>query len=144
MDEKTVLSLEALVVRDGELHIRQVSANVANVFEDVLGDADIMVPDDDREGNEDEACFYGCTYSDFEDGITEELAKIVAGVRANGADITAAKETISASFVELLAAHNIAVPGNKDDIFQRMDGYIAAMLSIVAKHQNVPVNDWEY
>ena len=127
------MEIKDLVMHDGALHIRHISANIADIFECVLADADILIPDDEREGDEDEAALYGDTYSDFEDDITEELAKIVAGHRANGA-----------SFVELLAAHNIAVPGNKDDIFQRMDGYIAAMLSIVAKHQNVPVNDWEY
>lgn len=138
------MEIKDLVMHDGALHIRHISANIADIFECVLADADILIPDDEREGDEDEAALYGDTYSDFEDDITEELAKIVAGHRTNGADITAAKEAIYASFVELLAAHNIAVPGNKDDIFQRMDGYIAAMLSIVAKHQNVPVNDWEY
>ena len=103
-----------------------------------------MVPDEDREGNEDEAPLYGATYSDFEDGITEQLADIVAGVRASGADITVAKESIYQSFVALLQRHNIAIPGDKDVLFQSMDAEIAALLEIVAKYPAYPVNDWEY
>lgn len=139
-----IVTTEELVVRDGELHIRQISAEIADIFDSLLADNDIMVPDEDREGNEDEAPLYGATYSDFEDGITEQLADIVAGVRASGADITVAKEAIYQSFVALLQRHNIAIPGDKDALFQSMDAEIAALLEIVAKYPAYPVNDWEY
>lgn len=139
-----VVTTEELVVRDGELHIRQISAEVADIYDSLLADNNIMVPDEDREGDEDEAPLYGCTYSDFEDGITEQLSNIVAGVRSSGADITAAKEVIYASFVALLQRHNIAVPGDKNEIFQSMDMEIAALLEIIAKYPQYPVNDWEY
>lgn len=139
-----VVTTEELVVRDGELHIRQISANLASIYDDLLADNDIMVPDEDREGNEDEAPLYGGTYSEFEDGITEELANIVIGVRGNGADITVAKEAIYQSFAALLRRHNIAIPGDRDELFQSMDVHIAELLSIVAKHPALPVNDWEY
>lgn len=137
------VTTEELVVRDGELHIRQISAKVADIYDSLLADNDIMVPDEDREGCEDEAPLYGCTYSVFEDGITEQLSKIVAGVRGSGADITAAKEAIYGSFVALLQRHNIAVPGDRDEIFQSMDVEITELLEIIAKHP-YPVNDWEY
>lgn len=139
-----IVTTEELVVRDGELHIRQISAEIADIFDSLLADNDIIVPDEDREGNEDEAPLYGATYSDFEDGITEQLADIVAGVRASGADTTAAKEAIYQSFVALLQRHNIAIPGDKDALFQSMDAEIAALLEIVAKYPAYPVNDWEY
>lgn len=139
-----IVTTEELVVRDGELHIRQISAEIADIFDSLLADNDIIVPDEDREGNEDEAPLYGATYSDFEDGITEQLADIVAGVRASGADITVAKEAIYQSFVALLQRHNIAIPGDKDALFQSMDAEIAALLEIVAKYPAYPVNDWEY
>ena len=139
-----VVTTEELVVRDGELHIRQISAEVADIYDSLLADNDILVPDEDREGDEDEAPLYGETYSTFEDGITGELAKIVSGVRNNGADITAAKEAIYQSFVALLQKHGITVPGDKDELFQSMDLEIAELLSIVGKYPNLPVNDWEY
>jgi hypothetical protein len=139
-----IVTTEELVVRDGELHIRQISAEIADIFDSLLADNDIMVPDEDREGDEDEAPLYGATYSDFEDGITEQLADIVAGVRASGTDITVAKEAIYQSFVALLQRHNIAIPGDKDALFQSMDAEIAALLEIVAKYPAYPVNDWEY
>ena len=138
------MEIKDLVMHDGALHIRHISANIADIFECVLADADILIPDDEREGDEDEAALYGDTYSDFEDGITEELAKIVAGHRANGVDITAAKETIYASFVELLTNHQFAIPGNKDEIFQSMDDQIASLLGTIAKYPDLPVNTWTY
>lgn len=138
------VTTEELVVRDGELHIRQIAAEMADIYDSLLADNDIMVPDEDREGCEDEASLYGGTYSDFEDSITEQLSKIVAGVRDSGADITAAKETIYQSFVALLQKHNIAVPGDKEEIFRSMDRGIAELLKIIAKYPQYPVNDWEY
>lgn len=138
------MEIQHLAIYNGELHIRHIAAHIADIFEYVLEDADILIPDDEREGDEDEACLYGCTYSDFEDGITEELAKIVAGHRANGADITAAKEAIYASFVELLTNHQFAIPGNKEEIFQSMDDQIASLLGTIAKYPDLPVNTWTY
>jgi hypothetical protein len=135
---------EALVARDGELHIRQISAEIANIYDDLLASNDIMVPDEDREGNEDEAALYGSTYSEFEDGITEQLANIVTGVRSSGADTAAAKGTIYESFEALLRKHGITVPGSKDEVFLEMDKEIAKLLSIVAKYPQYPVNNWEY
>lgn len=139
-----VVTTEELVVRDGELHIRQIAADMASIYDDLLADNDIMVPDEDREGDEDEAPLYGGTYSEFEDGITEELANIVNGVRGNGADTTVAKEAIYQSFVALLQRHDIAVPGDKEEIFRSMDMHIAELLAIIAKYPALPVNDWEY
>lgn len=147
MNEKVsneCVTSEALVARDGELHIRQISAEIADIYDSLLADNGIMVPDDGREGNEDEAALYGCTYSEFEDCITEQLAEIVGGVRGSGADTTAAKETIYASFVDLLQRNNIDVPGDKDEIFLAMDKEIAELLAIVAKYPQMPVNEWEY
>lgn len=137
-------TIEELVVRDGEIHIRQISAEIADIFDCLLADNDIMIPDEDREGDEDEAPLYGCTYSDFEDGITEQLSEIVNGVRGSGADTTSAKEAIYGSFVGLLNQHSISVPGNKATLFVEMDKKIAELLSIAAKHPKLPVNDWEY
>lgn len=135
---------EALVARDGELHIRQISAEIANIYDDLLANNDIMVPDEDREGNEDEAALYGSTYAEFEDGITEQLANIVTGVRGSGADTSAAKEAIYESFVSLLWRYRVSVPCDKDALFMEMDKKIAELLAIIAKHPQMPINEWEY
>lgn len=139
-----VVTTEELVVRNGELHIRQISAVLADVFDSLLDEHGIMIPDEDREGAESEVALFGSTYSDFEDEITKQLAAIVSGVRRDGADITAAKGSIYQSFVALLQRHNIAIPGDKDGLFQSMDVRIAELLSIVGKYPHLPVNDWEY
>lgn len=139
-----VVTIEELVVRDGELHIRQISAEVADIYDSLLADNDIMVPDVDRTGDEDEAPLYGSTYSDFEDGITDELADIVSGIHTISVNMTAAKEAIYESFVALLQRHNIPVPGDKDELFQAMDSKIQALVTIALKYPTLPVNTWEY
>lgn len=138
------VTLEDLVVRDGELHIRHISADIATIFEDILADNDILVPDDEREGDEGEAALYGDTYSEFEDGITEQLAYLIDGVRANGADTMVVKNAVYESFTSLLARHSIVCPHDKDAVFAKMDICIAEALNIAAAHPKYPVNDWAY
>lgn len=139
-----IVTTEAIVVRNGELHIRQIAAEIADIFDNLLDEHGIMIPDEGREGAESEAALFGSTYSDFEDVITEQLVAVVTGVRAGGADITVTKEVIYQSFVALLQKHNLAVPGDKQDLWQSMDRCIAELLEIVAKHTALPVNEWEY
>ena len=43
----------------------------------MLAEKGITIPDDDREGNEEEAPLYGCTYFDLEDKISTLLAPYV-------------------------------------------------------------------
>lgn len=68
---------------DSKLKVRQFSATICGVFEDLLGDLDIVIPSDDREGNEDEACLYGTEYSIVEDGVTEILVKLIDEIKKN-------------------------------------------------------------
>ena len=48
---------------------------ILDIFEDMLDEKGIMIPDDDRTGDEGEACLYGCTYGDLEEEITALLDK---------------------------------------------------------------------
>ena len=55
------------------------AARIIDIFEEVLKENDIMIPDKWREGKEDESCIYGQTYykieyaiSSFLNGILEE------------------------------------------------------------------------
>lgn len=52
---------------------KNVAIAILDIFEDMLSEKDIMIPDEDREGNEDECCLYGTTYYDLEDQIIEVL-----------------------------------------------------------------------
>lgn len=139
-----VVTLEQLVVRDGELHIRHISANIAGIFEDILSDNDILVPDVEREGDEDEAALYGDTYSEFEDCITEALVTFISGVRAGGADTIVTKSAIYESFTSLLERHSITCPHDKEEAFRKMDACLVELLRIAAAHPTLPINDWEY
>lgn len=56
---------------------RGIAIMILDIFEGMLADKGIMIPDDDREGDEDEACLYGSTYYDLEDQITELLCDYI-------------------------------------------------------------------
>ena len=55
--------------------IRRIAIACINPFEDLLGDKDIKIPSDDREGNKEEACLFGSEYYLVEDKITEILTE---------------------------------------------------------------------
>ena len=48
---------------------RELAINILDMFEDILDEHGIKVPDEDRTGHEDEAALYGTTYADLEDKI---------------------------------------------------------------------------
>lgn len=52
---------------------RELAINIIDEFEELLAEHDLVIPDNDREGNEEEACIYGCTYYGLEDKITEMI-----------------------------------------------------------------------
>ena len=56
---------------------REIAIQILDLFEDLLADNGIYIPDDDREGGEDEACIYGTTYYDLEDDICDILQKYI-------------------------------------------------------------------
>ena len=54
---------------------RGLAIMILDIFEDMLDEKGIMIPDDGRTGDEGEACLYGCTYGDLEEEITYLLDK---------------------------------------------------------------------
>lgn len=58
-----------------KINVKHLSCEICNVFEDLLAEHDIYIPNEDREGDEDEACIYGTDFSDLEDSIIEILVK---------------------------------------------------------------------
>lgn len=56
---------------------RGLAIMILDIFEDMLEENGIMIPDDDRTGADGEACLYGCTYGDLEEEITYLLSKYI-------------------------------------------------------------------
>lgn len=50
---------------------RKLAIKIIDKFEELLAKYDIKLPNNEREGNEEEACIYGTDYYDLEDKITE-------------------------------------------------------------------------
>lgn len=56
---------------------RGIAIMILDIFEDMLEEKGIMIPDEDREGAEDEACLYGSTYYELEDEIAKLLSNYI-------------------------------------------------------------------
>ena len=52
---------------------RGVAIRILDIIEEMLESKGIMVPDEDRTGEESEACLYGMTYAELENTIEELL-----------------------------------------------------------------------
>lgn len=70
---KRTLSEEAWLASIGK-H-RGVAIRILDIFEEMLESKGILIPDEDRTGDESEACLYGMTYADLENTI-EELLRV--------------------------------------------------------------------
>lgn len=65
-----------------EIKLRESSVLILDLFEQVLSKHDIMIPDEDRVGDDDEACIYGMVYAKLEDDITSVLEDLVNMVKS--------------------------------------------------------------
>ena len=54
---------------------RKIAIMILDIFEDMLEEKGIMIPDEDRTGDEGEARLYGMTYANLEDEIYSLLCK---------------------------------------------------------------------
>jgi hypothetical protein len=54
---------------------RRVAIEILDEFEEMLDRKGIMIPSEDREGREEEACIYGTEYYELEDVITDILVE---------------------------------------------------------------------
>ena len=54
---------------------RNLAIKIIDLFEELLAEYDIQIPNDEREGEEYEACIYGSDYYALEDNITELLCE---------------------------------------------------------------------
>ena len=60
-----------------KIYTHNVAAKLIDLLEDVLDKNDITSPDEEREGNEDEARIYGKVYSDLLDDVENELVDLL-------------------------------------------------------------------
>lgn len=60
---------------DHEFQPESAAYEIVEVFEDLLDEHGIIIPDEDRTGSEDEASIYGCTYYNLCDKIAEIIRK---------------------------------------------------------------------
>lgn len=56
---------------------RGLAITILDMFEDMLYEKGIVIPDEDRTGEEGEACLYGMTYANLEDQIVELLCEYI-------------------------------------------------------------------
>lgn len=56
---------------------RGIAILVLDIFEQMLEEKGIMIPDSDRTGDEGEACLYGMTYANLEDEIYDLLCEFI-------------------------------------------------------------------
>lgn len=63
-----------------KIKLRQYSASICDVFENLLDKHGIKIPDEDRTGDESEACLYGSVYSEVEDSVTEILDSLATEI----------------------------------------------------------------
>ena len=58
-----------------EANLTNTAADIIDIFEDLLDELDITLPDKWRDGEEDEARIFGDTYYELENKIVERLKK---------------------------------------------------------------------
>lgn len=63
------------------IKLREYSTAICDLFEELLEQHDITIPDEDREGNEDEARLYGMTYAHLEEDVLFLLKEFAIKVR---------------------------------------------------------------
>ena len=59
------------------IKLREYSVAIVDLFDELLDKHNITIPDEDREGNEDEARLYGLTYWNLEDEVCRILCELV-------------------------------------------------------------------
>lgn len=60
---------------------------ICEQFEELLDKHNIDIPDDDREGNEEEAHIYGMTYAELEDKVKEILVEFAEQIKRDDVEL---------------------------------------------------------
>ena len=67
-------------VKGNEVAVRDMATDIVEMVEDILDRYGIYVPDEDRNGDDGEACLYGMTHARLEDSISFMLSDLVNDV----------------------------------------------------------------
>ena len=66
--------------------VRKTALDICELFEDLLDTHNIDIPDEDREGDENEARIYGMTYAELEDNVRDILIAFAEKIKRD--DVT--------------------------------------------------------
>lgn len=66
-----------------KINAREWVAAICDTVEDMLSEYDIKIPDEDRKGEENEACLYGHSYDLVSDLVQKILELLTAEIKAN-------------------------------------------------------------
>lgn len=67
-----------------EIKLRQYGCTIIELFEDILDEHQIVIPDEDRTGEDGESAIYGMTFGALLGDIADILDELVKEVRENG------------------------------------------------------------
>ena len=63
-----------------KIYTQDEAAWIVDIFEDLLEKHGILIPDEDREGREEEACIYGMTYGELLYDVEDRLISLLKSV----------------------------------------------------------------
>lgn len=66
-----------------KVKLRPFANKICDLFEDLLDEHNIDIPNDEREGDEEEAHLYGSDYYSLEDAVVEILTKFASEIDPN-------------------------------------------------------------
>lgn len=69
-----------------KINAREWVAAICDAVEDMLSEYDIKIPDEDRNGEENEACLYGRSYDIVADSVQNILQQLVDEIKAHPTD----------------------------------------------------------
>jgi hypothetical protein len=95
-----------------EQEAREMAIVILDEFEELLAEHDIVIPSDDREGREEEACLYGSQYYELEDEITDLLLPVSDRPGSKQWAREVSFEVLEA-FEEILKRHGIEIPSGE-------------------------------
>ena len=76
-EEENTMENTDVTAKLNEANLTNTADDIIDIFEELLDSLDITLPDQWREGEEDEARIFGDTYYELEDKIVERLKKEV-------------------------------------------------------------------
>lgn len=69
------------------IKVRPIANEICELFEELLDEYGIDIPDEDREGNEEEAHIYGMIYAELEDKVKEILVEFAEQIKRDNVEL---------------------------------------------------------